>query len=322
MNNSSPYRLVVALALSILFTITLFYLTFELPHILDKILHEYFPDVSWEAELREQILSTLRPYGYLALGITLVLVVLGFAAKRGYLAVLGSVAMYLPTFGYFAFAMFLLAGLGVLRTLWLPLLEISPTLLKLGCIAYFPFLLLELILEEHQLYSVVQLVATAITCLGLLVFTLGTTTWLYGKFEKCEIVDFWIYKYSRHPQYLGYIFWSYGLLIYVGYKLYVRGAFTIPPTLIWLVTTMIIVGVALHEETEMRKKYGKKYEEYCRETPFMIPLPRSIANTITAPLKLLLKENPRNMKDIIITTVLYTVILIALSYMLILALKL
>ena len=58
------------------------------------------------------------------------------------------------------------------------------------------------------------------------------------------------------------------------------------------------------------------------KTPFMIPLPRSIANTITAPLKLLLKENPRNMKDIIITTVLYTVILIALSYMLILALKL
>jgi len=322
MSRPSLYKLVVALALSILFTITLFYLTFDLPHILDRILHEYFPDVFWEAELREQTLSTLRPYGYLALGITLALIVLGFAAKRGYLAILGSVAMYLPTFGYFASAMFFLAGLGVLRTLWLPLLEISPTVLKLGCIAYLPFLLLELILEEHQIYGVVQLVATAITGLGLLIFTLGTATWLYGKFEKHEIVDFWIYKYSRHPQYLGFILWSYGLLIYVGYKDYIRGAFRVPPTLIWLVTTMIVIGVALHEEIEMKKKYGKEYEEYCRKTPFMIPLPKPIVNTITAPLKLLLKEHPRNMKDIVVTTVLYTVILITLSYMLILALKL
>lgn len=321
MSRLNLYKLVVALALSILFTIMLFYLTFELPHILDKILHKYFPDVFWEAELREQTLSTLRPYGYLALGITLALIVLGFAAKRGYLAVLGSVAMYLPTFGYFASAMFFLAGLGVLRTLWLPLLEISPTVLKLGCIAYFPFLLLELILEEHQIYSVALLVATAITCLGLLIFALGTATWLYGKFEKHEIVDFWIYKYSRHPQYLGFILWSYGLLIYVGYKDYIRGAFRVPPTLIWLITTMIVIGVALHEEIEMRKKYGEKYDKYCRKTPFMIMLPKPVINVVIAPSKILKKWPPKTVKDVVVVLFIYTFILIILSYVLALILE-
>jgi len=79
---SNPSKLIAALALSILLTITLFYLTFDLPHILDKILHKYFLEVLWEAELREQTLSTLRPYGYLALGITLTLIVLGFELRE------------------------------------------------------------------------------------------------------------------------------------------------------------------------------------------------------------------------------------------------
>ncbi len=133
-------KLIVAVILSILFTVTLFYLTFELPRILDRVLHNYFPDVFWQRELKEQVIETLRPYGYLALTVTLILIVVGFAVKKGYLSILGSVAMYLPIFGYFAFAMFFLAGLGVLRVLWLPLLELSLETLKLGHIVYFPFI--------------------------------------------------------------------------------------------------------------------------------------------------------------------------------------
>ena len=62
----------------------------------------------------------------------------GFALERKPLSVGGALALYLPIFGYFAYAMFFLAGIGVLRVLWMPLLVVSPRLLELGSIAYAP----------------------------------------------------------------------------------------------------------------------------------------------------------------------------------------
>ncbi|MEM1703730.1 MAG: methyltransferase, partial [Zestosphaera sp.] len=146
--------------------------------------------------------------------------------------------------------MFFLTGLGVLRTLWLPLLELSPSTLKLGCVVYLPFSYV-----PHA-----PLVGLVTAFIGLFVFLLGVTTWFYGRFKGYEIVDFWIYRYSRHPQYLGFILWSYGLLIFVSNKVYVRGAFTTPPALIWLISTILVIEIALTEELEMKKKYGEKYE--------------------------------------------------------------
>ncbi len=322
MRKTNFTKLIVAVSLSILLTVTLFYLTFELPLFLDKLLHHYFPDVFWQSDLREQVINALRPYGYLALIVTLVLIIMGFAIENGRLATLGSIVMYLPTFSYFAHAMFFLAGIGVLRALWLPLLELSPTTLKLGCIAYLPFLILKPILKGYSWYGLVMLIALAIMSFGLLIFSLGVTTWLYGKFEGYKIINFWIYKYSRHPQYLGFLLWSYGLLLFISFKPYIRGAFRTPPTLIWLISSMIIVGIALHEEIEMRKKYGEDYINYCKKTPFMIPLPRSLSNIIIAPSRLLVKGFPRSRRDIAIILTIYTIILIASSFLLTLIFKL
>lgn len=297
--------------LSALFTIVIFYLTFELPAFLDKVLHQYFPEVFYDVEAIEKLLSTLRPVGYVALTATITLIALGFITRKGFLTFLGSLALYIPTFGYFAFAMFFLTGLGALRALWLPILELSPSILKLGCIAYLPLLVI-----PHA-----PLVGMAITFIGLLVFSLGTTTWLYGRFRGYELVDFWIYKYSRHPQYLGFILWSYGLLIFVSYKTYIRGAFATPPALIWLVSTMIVIGVALFEELEMTKKHGEKYEEYRRKAPFMIPLPKLLTSIITLPVRNL-GGYPKNMKDVTAIVALYTAILVVISYVLMLVLEL
>ncbi|MCX8204630.1 MAG: DUF1295 domain-containing protein [Candidatus Nezhaarchaeota archaeon] len=304
-------ELAVAVMLSAVFTAALFYLTFDATRALDEALHVYFPEVFFDSEAAEKMLSTLRPIGYTALATTITLMALGFAARKRSLALLGSLAIYLPTFGYFAFAMFLLAGLGALRALWLPMLELSPTTLKLGCIAYLPFTSI----------PSAPLIGVVITCLGLFVSTLGTATWLYGRFRGHELVDFWIYKYSRHPQYLGFILWSYGLLIYVSYKPYVRGAFTTPPALIWLISTMVVMGVALLEEMEMTKKHRERYGEYCRRTPFMMPLPKPLAKVIEAPMKVI-GGWPKSVKGIIATLALYTAILIAISYALLVAFRL
>ncbi|MEM1747407.1 MAG: isoprenylcysteine carboxylmethyltransferase family protein, partial [Sulfolobales archaeon] len=222
--NSSVWMFVLALVLSTVLTVALFYTTFEVPVLLDKVLHQYFPEVFYDVEAVESVLSVLRPVGYATLAIITALIILGFTIKKSILASLGSLVLYIPTFGYFAYAMFFLTGIGVLRVLWLPLLELSPSTLKLGCIVYLPFSYV-----PHA-----PLLGLIITSTGLFVFLLGVTTWLYGKFKGYEIVDFWIYKYSRHPQYLGFILWSLGLLVFVSNKVYVRGAFTIPPALIWL----------------------------------------------------------------------------------------
>ncbi|NIN70195.1 MAG: DUF1295 domain-containing protein, partial [Anaerolineae bacterium] len=49
--------------------------------------------------------------------------------------------------------------------------------------------------------------------LGLLIFLLGTLAWFNAKLHRKETVDFWLYRFSRHPQYLGWIIWSYGLML-------------------------------------------------------------------------------------------------------------
>jgi len=296
-----------ALVLSAVFTVALFYSTLEAPVLLDKVLHQYFPEVFYDVEATERALSVLRPIGYSALAITIALILLGFMIKKSILASLGSLVLYIPTFGYFAYAMFFLTGIGVLRVLWLPLLELSPSTLKLGCIVYLPFSVV-----PHA-----PLLGLIITFTGLFVFLLGVTTWLYGKFKGYEIVDFWIYKYSRHPQYLGFILWSLGLLVFVSSKVYVRGAFTIPPALIWLTSSMLVIGIALVEELEMRRKYGDKYEEYCRKTPFMISLPGVLSRAIRAPLKLT-GGYPRSTREIAFALTLYTATFIAISYVLML----
>ncbi|MEM4561857.1 MAG: DUF1295 domain-containing protein [Desulfurococcaceae archaeon] len=297
----------LALSLSTVFTVALFYTTFEAPVLLDRVLHQYFPEVFYDVEAIEGVLSVLRPVGYAALAATIVLTILGFTIRKSILASLGSLVLYIPTFGYFAYAMFFLTGIGVLRALWLPLLELSPSTLKLGCIAYLPF----------SIIPQAPLIGLVITFIGLFVFLLGVTTWLYGRFKGYEIVDFWIYRYSRHPQYLGFILWSLGLLVFVSNKVYVRGAFTTPPALIWLTSTMLVVGIALTEEIEMRRKHGEKYEEYCRKTPFMIPLPGVLSRAITAPLKLT-GGYPRSTREIAFALTLYTAMLITISYILML----
>lgn len=315
------YRLFTAVVLSMIFTIALFYLTFEIPHTLDRMLRNYYPDVYWDYKLQERILKNLKPYGYLALTSTLILVVAGFTVKRGYISFLGSVTMYIPVFGYFAFAMFFLAGIGVLRVLWLPFLELSPETLKLGHIVLSPFFILKLLPYEHYYYGIVLLIAIAIIGLGLIIFSLGVTTWLYGKFRGCRIVDFWIYKYSRHPQYLGFLLWSYGLLVLTSFKMYVRGALTTPPTLPWLVSSTIVVGIALQEEIEM-SKYSKEYMNYREKTPFMIPLPKVVSNIITLPSRLVVRGSPRSIKSVMAILTLYTIILVIASFILVKAFNL
>ncbi|MEM4507499.1 MAG: hypothetical protein QXP48_03440, partial [Acidilobaceae archaeon] len=118
MDSSHRKGFIFVFILSAIFTIALFYATFEVSIFLDKMLIQYFPEVFYDEKAMERVLSVLRPVGYLALAITALLIFLGFMIRRDILTSLGSLVLYIPTFGYLASTMFFLAGLGALRTLW------------------------------------------------------------------------------------------------------------------------------------------------------------------------------------------------------------
>jgi protein-S-isoprenylcysteine O-methyltransferase Ste14 len=308
-------KIPVLALLAITFTLALVATESTLYGIFEGILRGYFPDIYWDPERVQAVTNSVRPIGYICLVVVIALILLGFITKRRHFAFLGSFAFFLPVYGYFMGSMFFLAGFGILRVLWLPLLDLSPALLRLGDIVYLPLWIVTypLMLQGVQPMSVV--INTPVNCVwfaGLLVFCLGALTWLYGKFEKKKVVDFWIYKYSRHPQYLGFILWSYGLMLVMAFETSRRGPPV--PSFPWLVSMLIVICVALAEEIKMIKQADEQYLKYRRNTPFMLPLPWYLSKLLPVPNRLLLKKDfPENGREILYTFVIYCTILVLLS---------
>lgn len=305
----------VAVVFSLLFTTALLYVTLELPRVIHTLLLSVFPDYWMIADWPEAIakVECLRAFGYVSFVATLVLIFVGLILEKTRLTTLGSIALYLPTFGYFAATMFFLGGIGALRALWLPLMDLSPLLLRLGDVVYVPFLLLSCPLMLVGL-DVGMLFHLTFIGVGIMIFFWGTTTWLYGRFKGFEIVDFWIYRCSRHPQYLGFLLWSYGLLLLVSLFGAPKGGYVPPPSLPWLMSALTIIGAALHEENVMVEEHSEKYMKYRDKTPFMLPLPKQLSTLITVPARTLLKKNrPENGKEIVYVITMYGIMLVFLS---------
>lgn len=334
--------------LAIVFTVALTFATVEAPAVLNRVLADHLgiPDFhpAIHPELIEEFMSSyyVRPIGYAFLAVLIVLIVVGFVTKRTGLSVLGSVAFFLPTFGYFAAYMFFLAGVGVLRVAWLPVWDPSTDLLKLGDIVYaphmivvYPFALLSslVVLDvESPLTQLLQRarlvyyysggfhvdvrmpVAYALVGSGLLIFLLGVIAWFYAKSQKIKTVDFWVYRFSRHPQYLGWLVWSYGLMLLASYAPVPRGGVNPGASFPWLISSLLVVCVALMEEIKMAEKFGEDYTRYRDSTPFMFPLPGSISSMVTLPFRVLFKKDrPEKGREIIFTFLVYSVIFVLLS---------
>jgi len=335
--------LLLSIALAATFSVALLTSTLLLPLVLRDELLKVFPDYWPPGEKAEGFINAMRPVGYASLVVVAVLVALGFALGKTKVSFLGSLVLYLPTFSYFAFTMFALASIGVLRVLWLPLIELMPGatwsekvynaryILGLGNIVYLPYdilgfivgiivvlivLLINPLFPFGEFWEVYFLFSFfTILLVGVAVFFIATTNWLYGKFTKQDFVTWGIYKYSRHPQYLGFILWSYALLIYDTYVHGpVKGGYFPPPSIIWLTVIMIIIAIALREEEYMARKYGEKYMEYAGRTPFLLPLPRILANVLTYPARAILKNRrPRKPLEYFTVLLAYYIILILLS---------
>jgi protein-S-isoprenylcysteine O-methyltransferase Ste14 len=260
-----------------------------------------------EPDLIEEFMTSnhVRLIGFLCLAVVVLLMIVGLIAEKRGLSSLGAVAFFLPTFGYFAGYMFFLAGLGLMRALWLPFWG---RLMKLGDVAMIPYMI---VVYPFALIGVDvrQYVAYLLIGLGLLTFFLGTLTWFYAKFRQKGTVDFWLYRFSRHPQYLGWIVWSYGLMLLAAQAPYPLGGENPGASLPWVISTLVIVGVALGEEIRMGRERGEEYETYRASAPFMFPIPKIVSTVITTPLRILLKtDRPENRGELFATLVIYAAI--------------
>jgi hypothetical protein len=147
-----------------------------------------------------------------------------------------------------------------------------------------------------------------------LIFFLASTAWLYGKYSGHGLIRFWIYRYSRHPQYLGYLIWSYSLTMLVTSFYHGRRGYLPEPGMPWLISSLILVCTALYEELTMVRKYGDAYLTYRKEVPFLLSLPKPATKMILYPIKSIIgKEYPEDGKEIIVIFIVYLVIFTLLS---------
>jgi len=306
--------------LAVIFTIGLMFASVEIPKTIDQVLNQKvdFLDVaSGQNEISEYKTELFLSYyhirliGYTCLGLILILIVTGFVLEKRALASAGAIFLFLPVFGHFAATMFFLGGLAFLRFLWLPFLDISFDIMRFGDIILLPY---DWILKVFSLFGVnlYRELPFIFTGLGIFVFLMGVLAWMYGRIRKQSVTDFWIYRISRHPQYLGWIIWSYGVLFLPGanMKRYIDVANTLP----WLLATMIIIAVALLEERKMKKEFGKSYESYRQRVPFLFPLPSFIRKTFYMPLQLIFRKTfPDRKREIAAVVTFYTVLCIFLS---------
>jgi protein-S-isoprenylcysteine O-methyltransferase Ste14 len=301
--------------LAVVFTVALTFATLQLPVILGNWLSQYFPDIHpvIEPERVAEFMAVARPIGYACLGIIAILIVAGFMTGKKKLSIFGSFAFFLPTFGYFFASMFFLAGLGILRVLFIPFWDPSINLMNFGDISYLPYMALvyPFWLASVDIRMVISWVAVG---LGLFIFVLGTIAWFYGKVQKRKTVDFWIYRYTRHPQYLGFIIWSYGVMLIAAQQMVPMGGSNPGASLPWLLTSLVIICIALAEENRMRKEDSERYLQYTASAPFMFPIPKFVSTLITFPIRLLLKKNrPETGKELVATFAVYATLLILLS---------
>jgi protein-S-isoprenylcysteine O-methyltransferase Ste14 len=253
----------------------------------------------------------VRAIGYGCLALVVLLALAGLVTGRRGLASLGSLGLILPIYAYFVLHMSFLAGLGVLTALWAPFWG---DLVKLGDIAYLPYMAVVYPFSLAGMDIRRAVAGLAITA-GLLIFVLGVLAWFYARWQKQGTADFWIYRFTRHPQYLGWIVWSYGLMLRAGLRQDTALGQTNPgASLPWVISTLIIVCIALAEEVRMRRDHGQAYEAYSQRAPFLLPLPGFVSRAASAPLRLVLgKAWPASSWELVGTFAVYLGAIVLLS---------
>ncbi len=115
------------------------------------------------------------------------------------------------------------------------------------------------VMSMEAAWAFVMVTSSAVIFLGLFLMSKG---WSSIHSSNGELVTDGIYRYVRHPQYLGLIVITVGLLIQWP---------TIITLAMWPVLAVMYYRLAKKEEKEALEAYGEKYEEYKLRTPMFLP---------------------------------------------------
>ncbi len=108
-------------------------------------------------------------------------------------------------------------------------------------------------------WAFVMVTSSAVIFLGLFMMSRG---WSMIHASHGELVTGGIYRYVRHPQYLGLIIITAGLLIQWP---------TIITLAMWPVLVIMYYRLAKREEQEAKVAFGERFEEYKSRTPMFFP---------------------------------------------------
>lgn len=202
----SPARSALLLFLALVFTVGLTFATLELPYYVDEVLQNTIrtPDADSHVDPVSRIKTELfiahyhiKALGYAGFFLLLALIAAGFSTRRTGLAALGALGVMLPVLAQFAGVMFFLAGLGVLNTLWLPVLDISWELQNWGLVINAPNDFLRWLLGLVGIHSIWPTIIL-FTGSGILIFITGVYAWLSARTRGQAVADFWVYLLSHH----------------------------------------------------------------------------------------------------------------------------
>ncbi len=115
------------------------------------------------------------------------------------------------------------------------------------------------ILELDKGVFVVMAVSSIMILTGLALIVLG-----WKKIHKATgLVKNGIYRYSRHPQYLGILLITSAFIIMWP---------TVLTVIMWPILVTMYIRLAKKEEKEMEEKFGEEYLEYKEEVPMLLKI--------------------------------------------------
>ena len=130
--------------------------------------------------------------------------------------------------------------------------------------AYFLSSLLGLTFFETRfmlyMYKIGMPLGSLITFVGVLLIVLG---WREVYRVKNQLATGGIYRYLRHPQYLGV------LLVTAGWFVHWP---TIPGLAMWPILMWLYYRLSVQEDKYLADRFGSEYQEYAEKTPRLLPI--------------------------------------------------
>jgi protein-S-isoprenylcysteine O-methyltransferase Ste14 len=127
--------------------------------------------------------------------------------------------------------------------------------------------LLRGLLGENLFYfiftSIIFPASTIIIVAGILLIVFGWRQIYKARRQKeGKLVTTGIYKYVRHPQYIGFLLLTLGMLLEWP---------TIFTVLLWPVLVVVYWRLAKEEDKDIEERFGEEFREYKRRVPGFLP---------------------------------------------------